>query len=424
MNTRQAPLAMLLAPLVGLALLACDPPEPTDGGQYEVGVNLADRLGRDAERVLIGSTFDLRVLAIPGIGIGEGDERLTCLDVSASGSLDLVAQNLDGGTFTVTSAGPGAVELAAPSLACPDDDALAELGPDRWSLVGVEATGLRGAWAFEDEGAALAWGMSPGPAASFPPGFAEPNDDLRAVAGSTFSAWAMLVDPNGGPLAEVRFDPREAAIEVPARWAALALSEEGEGPRSFLSGQLADGEGFTPTLTLFDDISVELPAVEAVPVSEIVSLELVPVYWPAESDQNQREWGPPAGLIAVSRDAEGRRIFAAPIEWSVTRGRLSVLEDGNTDALSVADCKAVPRQPSWRGATVEARVGDLVASTELEWVAVPSDVTDPEDPLCTGSACTCSTTGTLGESGLAGLALLGLGLWLRRRSATSRPTNA
>jgi MYXO-CTERM domain-containing protein len=146
----------------------------------------------------------------------------------------------------------------------------------------------------------------------------------------------------------------------------------------------------------------------------------VPVYWPAESGQNHREWGPPGGVTAIARDAEGRRVYGAPIQWSVTRGRL-ILDDSNevADARFVGDCKAAPRRPSWRGATVEATIGDLSASTEFEWVALASDPTDPSAPQCSGSACDCSTAAPADESALATLALLALGLGLRRRRACS-----
>jgi MYXO-CTERM domain-containing protein len=413
------PLALLL---IATSLLGCDPGEPSDGGQYQVLADVRDRLGRGSPRVLVGSTFDLQLIAAPGIQLDEDSKALECVEVSASGTLTLLATGANGGRFEVSEAGPGAVEFAAPDLSCAGAEAIAELGPDRWSLVGVEAAGLRGAWVFGEEGVSLRWGMSPGPVTDFAPGFAAASEtSLRVVADGAFSMVPVLLDPSGstehGP-PEVRYNAHEAELELPARWAALALGTDSDGdpvPIPYLSGRVRLGENFSPRLQL-PGLALDLPRVEAVAVSEVVSLELVPVYWPAESDQNHREWGPPVGVSAIARDAEGRRVYGGPIEWSVTRGRLWLDDSAEvTDHVPIGDCKASPRRPDWRGATVEATLGALTASTELEWVALSGDDTAPDHPQCSGSACDCSTAAPAGESGLASLALLALGFGLRRR---------
>src|SRR5690606_14520212 len=98
-------------------------------------------------------------------------------------------------------------------------------------------------------------------------------------------------------------------------------------------------------------------------------------YYP--SSEPEREWGPPAGLLAIARDGDGQRIVGAPIEWSVARGRLLLSDDiPDSDVILVGDCRDAPRRPSWRGATVEATLGGLSTFAELEWVALPSDTTD------------------------------------------------
>src|SRR5690606_34901472 len=105
------------------------------------------------------------------------------------------------------------------------------------------------------------------------------------------------------------------------------------------------------------DHAIDLPPVVAIPTREITSLELVPVY--STSDDPQREWGPPLGVVAITHDAEGRRILGPPVEWSITRGRLGqYVETYSSEAIQVQDCRDEPSRPQWRGATVEATLDD------------------------------------------------------------------
>jgi MYXO-CTERM domain-containing protein len=135
---------------------------------------------------------------------------------------------------------------------------------------------------------------------------------------------------------------------------------------------------------------------------------LVPVYNPGD---DQREWGPPVGILAIARDGEDRRVIHAPVEFELTAGRLAFASE--RDVLYLADvCRREPKGPTAREASVLATLGDLEAIVDLEWVALPGDPHDGS-PDCT-QACSC-TTATPSESTPALLALFGLGVWLRRK---------
>jgi MYXO-CTERM domain-containing protein len=150
--------------------------------------------------------------------------------------------------------------------------------------------------------------------------------------------------------------------------------------------------------------------VQAVSADAIQSLELVPIYYPGDE---QREWGTPAGVLAITRDGEGRRIVDAPVNFELTAGYLKFSSD--RDTLYLGDvCRKEAKGPTSRTATVAATLGELNASVDLDWVALPGDEHDG-DPDCT-KACAC-TTSNPGESTPALLALFGLGVWLRRKRA-------
>ena len=422
--------------LLGLAVLAalpaCDPDlEPTDAGQYALELSLADFLGQDSQRVLVGTRFEARLAGLHGdaaaqIELGSGD--LACVTASASGSLTQLATSVDelGGTYEVSEAGPGAIELAAPGVACPDAANLDALGPDRWSLIGVAPEQVVGAWVQPEEGLVLDGGYSAGPQGQFPPGFGAPMDLLRVAAGSRFRAVPTLLDPEVDAASEVRWSSSDAHVAVPEGYENLVTSRDE-------NGDLVEGIAVRGSLPADERVSaqlvvagaeIELPELRSVPAEQIVSLEIVPVYVAVdEEDADQRDWGPPIGVSVIARDAEGRRILGAPLERSVTAGRLlfGQLDEVDVgDSFTVRSCEAAPTGPTRREATIEVRLADLVASTELEWIALPRDGDPDDDPNCSEPAsCTCSTDlgvgGGPGESGLAGLALLGLGLWLRRR---------
>lgn len=88
-------------------------------------------------------------------------------------------------------------------------------------------------------------------------------------------------------------------------------------------------------------------------------------------------------LFADVRDGQGRRIYAAPIEWSVTRGALAltpgsletILRTGEFAEFGHGDCLARPTdEPETRYATVAASLGELSDSVEVSFVVEPSEV--------------------------------------------------
>lgn len=402
---------------LGCSLLGCDPPERSDEGQYWLQVGLEDQLGLDSHRVLVGTELEL---SIDGVIASEVEpDRLDCIASSASGSLIESGQP---STYRVESAGPGAVEFAAPIDSCPaTDDVLSELGVDRWSMRGVEASSAIGKWIGEADAIVLAYDMHPGPAGAFPDAIGRPLDEARIAAGSLAMLRPVLIDASAGERSEIRWHDPLGFITVPAHYQELATHVGPDGAleqQSYLSGSLPAGVSIDPTVTILGH-EFQLPSVAGVPTQEILSLELVPIYFPSEEDE--REWGLPAGVVAIARDGEGRRILAPPIEWSITRGRLaSANENLGSEVLELADCRDEPKRPRWRGATVEARLDDIVASVDLEWVALPTDQIDPTTEQCNGSACDCSSTASPRDSLLAMLALLGLGGLLRRRHSSWR----
>lgn len=405
---------------LGWPLLACDPSEPSDEGQYWLQIDLVDNLATDSRRVLVGSKFELYIEdVIAEDEVDRDSGSLLCVVSSATGSL--VKLDEQASMYRVESAGPGAVEFAAPSDSCPaNDDILSELGPDRWSMRGVEASDAIGKWAVDIESALRAWDLHPGDAGAFPDVLGFPLDDIRVAARGSFALRPVLLDVHGGERSEIRWKDRDAFITVPANYQELATTVDEFGQvwkRSYLAGSLPADASFDPSITILDH-SFELPTITAVPAEHITSLELVPVYLP--SDEPERAWGLPVAVIAIARDGEGRRILSPPVEWSVTRGRLGYDEDelGSDDALAVNDCRDEPRKPQRRSATVEATLGDIVTSVELEWVALPSDTIDPGAEPCRSSACDCSTSESPRDSLLAMLALLGLGGLLRRHSSS------
>jgi MYXO-CTERM domain-containing protein len=407
--------------LVALAgsLLGCDPLEPSDEGQYDLRVGLFDALGADSNRVLVGSRFEVEIdqLRVEG-ELDPAGGGLNCAASTASGSLTKTGAI----EFLVETAGPGVVEFAPPIESCPEnDDVLVELGPDRWSMIGVEPSAATGSWVGAGDNAVRDWRMSPGPAGTFPDALGLPLDDARVAAEGRFLLLPLLLDPSVGTRAEIRWADPDAVVSVPEHYEEIATHVEEDGERhaqTYLDGSLRAGDSVDASITILAT-EFDLPALETVPVREITDLELVPVYFPGDGDE--REWGLPAGVVAITRDGEGRRVMGAPVAWSVTRGKVSAYSvNFGDDVLEIGDCRDEPKRAEWRAATIVAELEDLSAEVELEWVALPSDDIDPTSDVCEGSACNCSTTTSPSDSVFATLALLALLGLRRRRSSTTR----
>jgi MYXO-CTERM domain-containing protein len=411
----------ILLPLIGV-LFACLPPESSDLKQYDLRIGLVDQLGLDSHRVLVGTTFSLDVEAVT-----DGDELdASCVTSSTTGVVSKVGEE-----FSVDAAGPGTIELA-PNDACQE---VAELGPDRWSAIGVEPGDATALWVGAGDSLVLDRNMSPGPAGMFPEPIGRPLDHARVVADGHFLLLPTLVDQSAGERAEIRWRDEDGILAVPDEYNLLTTQvfENMIEFVNFLDGKLRVGESFTSSITILGN-QFELPEVEAVPLQQIVELELAPVYWPGR--EPDREWGPPFGIVAIAVDGEGHRVFAAPIEWSVAGGDVYTTKGDAYPALffgdhtvddmvAIEDCGKRPTDPEWRNATVDAMVAGHVASVELEWLALPSDYDelDPDDPRCRDladdgrgdSGCSCSATAAPRDAALAALSLLVLAAVRRRR---------
>jgi MYXO-CTERM domain-containing protein len=379
----------------------CDPNERSDEDQYVLSIGLAQPLGSHSHRVLVGSTFPLTVhSSVENEALDE--EALACVTRSGSG----VVVDLGDGMFEVQAVGMGAVELAEPSLACPGNGDVADFGPDRWSVIGTGAAEVVGRWAHGSDAAIVDYDFSPGPLGEFPDIIGQPIVDLRVVGDSAFSATPALV--TSADELEVRWADPDAHLQVPAHYEEL-IDDDDESVYPQLEGTLRPGESFAASVSVLGTVFA-LPLVQAVSADAIQSLELVPVYNPGDE---QREWGTPAGVLAITRDGEGRRIVDAPVDFELTAGYLSFSSE--RDTLYLGDvCRNPAHGPTARTATVVATLGGLDASVDLEWVALPGDE-HGGDPTCTRS-CAC-TTSDPGESTPALLALFGLGVWLRRKRA-------
>lgn len=378
----------------------CDPTERSDEDQWLLQIGLTQPLGSHSHHVLVGSIFGVDIYQAVDEELAE--DSLACVQRSASG----VVTDVGEGAFQVQAVGSGAVELAEPSLACPNDDDVADYGPDRWSVTGTDASDVVGRWAHGSDAAIADYGLSPGPQGEFPDILGQPLAQLRVVGDASFSASPALVLED--QQIEVRWADPEAALQVPAHYEELIDGEdESVDPR--LSGTLRPGESLTASVTVLGT-EFPLPDVQAVPVESIQSLELVAAYNPGDE---QREWGTPAGVLAITRDGEGRRIVDAPVNFELTEGYLSFSSE--RDTLYLGDvCRNEVKGPTARTAAVTATVAGLDASIDLEWVALPGD--DHEgNPDCV-RACACTTEDPR-ESTPALFALFGLGVWLRRKRA-------
>lgn len=407
---RRAALAATLAPL----LLACDKPEFSDAGKYELRTTLSGLQGPSHRSVLIDTPFDLELEGVVGGGLEPDGGGLGCVSFGASG----VVTQVDARSFVVEGLGPGAVELNDPTLNCPaNEDIFATLGPDRYSLEGVALAQVEATWIYQHDQLIRSFETSPGPNASFPDPIGAPLAPLRVVEDGTFNARAALVRVDA-PDRQVRHELRALELHIPEHYEKLLPEPDEELPDplppSELLGQLSAGQGFDSSL-LVRGQSLAMPPVEAVPASHVTQLSLVPVYG---EGNGEREWGQPIGVLALTYGAEGERLVGAPVEWSLTRGRLALTPDADGAVLEDI-CRDPGQTPAWRGATVEASLGQLVASVDLEWVSLPSDReqhTAEQRARCTGASCNCSSTPAPSAPLLSLASLLGLLLLRRPRS--------
>jgi len=421
--------SLLLLPVITAACIrpSCNPVERSDEGQYWFFVSAQDYLGDHTRRVLVGTRMSVEVadIAVPG-DIDEDQGGLGCVSTRGSG----VVEKVDEFYFDVTATGPGAVEFVEPSFNCPaNTDVLASFGPDRWTIEGVAPEAVEARWVPEVDAWAAVHLSAVGPG-EWPADFIAPADELLVVEGQPIRGAPVLLTMDEGEPVSVRYAADQITVDPAADYAELLLpdddddededgEDEGEdsGPPPIPIGAV-----FSPEIEIAGH-PFTLPTVRAVSPDAIVELELVAVYDAVtHADRELRDWGLPAFVIAVARDAEGRRVTGLPIEWSLHHGDLALRSDdgGPASVVETHDvCSPAPDQPRPASATISATLGELEASVDLEWIALPGDPRERGSGLCEQArhGCACATAdGEAGGALWSGLALLGLVAWRRRRA--------
>lgn len=412
---------LFVIPFLAAFQFGCDPyPEYSDLEQWQLDTSLTDHIpGFDRpSRVLVGSEIFIELLGQRDDD-GEYDripsELHNCLHVFGNGSVEWIDDPEDDSPphALVVAPGPGSIVISAPHEACPD-----YVGPgedfvrDEWSIIGVDPADTTGNWMGTYEHYALAI-RSSGPT-DYPSalGQLQGPGPVQVAGGGAFHMSMVLTQQIDGETIEVRNNRADGGVLLPE-------AQQSWGVEPYI-WSLPAGEQ-AALRVVYGGTEIAVPIFEAVEVDRVASLELVPVY---ELDSSgERDWGLPGGVIALAHDAEGRRIFGVPVEWSVSEGLLAIQPALETnDLLVVGDsCRDKPITKDRRNATIEARVAGLVASAELEWTALREDdiSIDPDAPECQGSACDCSASATPTDSLAALFGLLVLGVGLRRRRLDS-----
>lgn len=218
---------------------------------------------------------------------------------------------------------------------------------------------------------------------------------------------AMEVEPNPNPNGEGLFGDGVYEFPLP-----------GERPLMLSPSAVARIRATLPSGEI-----LESPELISVPPSAAASLDLMVTSASAEQ---------PIYAYAEVRDAEGRVLHGAPVEWSVGEGALAVKPgDLTTEArtqeyavLGLA-CEPPPSEPTERHAMLIARLGDLEDRVVVTWTARPegpnpleqrfegdANCMFGEDPDVADFGCACSSDERAPVSG--GLLLLSL-LAIRRR---------
>jgi MYXO-CTERM domain-containing protein len=150
--------------------------------------------------------------------------------------------------------------------------------------------------------------------------------------------------------------------------------------------------------TLPSGETLESPELLAVPPTAAASLDLMVASAGEESEY--------AYAYAEVRDAEGRVLHGAPIEWAVGEGALSVrsgdlsLETRTQEyAWLGLECEPPPTAPTERRATLIARIGELEDSVEMIWTALPVPPSDPDRPFEPDEDCMFGDESGSDESG-------------------------
>ena len=139
----------------------------------------------------------------------------------------------------------------------------------------------------------------------------------------------------------------------------------GEQPLLLAPGGVARIEA-----TLPDGQVLESPEIIAVPPTVAASLDLIVMVDP----------NGPGFAFAEVRDAQGRVLHGAAVEWSVREGALAVTPGSLGSTVRTADyasldgygCEPPSTMPTERHAVLRARLGSLEDTVELRWTPAPS----------------------------------------------------
>lgn len=377
-------------------------------------------------RVLQGSQA---CLEIDSVLVEDGEDGVwwttdsfdSCYDITLNG-----APVTDGECVVLDELGEALYEYT-PLASCPSEDVAPLLVPDRYRLQVTAATELGSAGLeWYNERSAERY-LHPGPRGSFPSDWTPLDEPLQLVPGVQVPFPVILLDATGE---HVAWDLEQGQV---------LESRDGGAARPLASIPDYDGyfpvsvpEGGRSTLSLSLP-GVELPVAElvATPADAAASLELVVAYGTQEDTD---PWTAPLGARAIVRDAEGRILLGAPVQWTLVEGHLSMgpLNDEigiPPEYLGLGDdCEPPPTTaPQPRHATLRAELGELADEVELEWTAPQAEPSD--EPFEPSSACQrggeddglgdrgCGCTTDRGSRGAGWMAWVVLGLVARRRRA-------
>jgi hypothetical protein len=132
-------------------------------------------------------------------------------------------------------------------------------------------------------------------------------------------------------------------------------------------------------------------------------------------------WGPPVAARAIARDVAGNIIHGTPVEWEVTRGRLSVGGDAvlfpSTEYVNLADsCWKADQETVIRSAVLKATAMDLEADAELLWTPYIDEDYVVDVSLCEQGCNGGCATGTAESTAFVGATVMAAMLLRRRRS--------
>jgi hypothetical protein len=139
---------------------------------------------------------------------------------------------------------------------------------------------------------------------------------------------------------------------------------------------------------------VEGPEIVGVSPIEIASVELVAAY---EQGEDGEPWGPPLGVRAIVRDADGDLLRAPGVQWGLS-GDAELFGWGDVAVLGT-ECTEPETGSGSQFATVNATIAGHSETIELRWSTVPCEVPpedpfNPDEPLFDLSLCVCTSDGS------------------------------